>query len=485
MLLNRNKFNDQCYACWLGKNIGGTIGTPYEGRREMLDVRGFSTPPGVVLPNDDLDLQLVWLHAVEQLGPRAVTAARLGEFWLSYITPHWNEYGIAKSNMQRGLVAPLAGDFGNVWKHSNGAWIRTEIWACLSPGCPDLAARFAIEDASVDHGTGEGTVAAAFVAAMQSAAFVLRDVRDCIEAGLSRIPEESRVAKSVGRVLDCYERGLKPQDTRNLVQQDNADLGDGWFESPSNVAYAVLGLLYGEGDFKKSLLLAVNCGDDTDCTAATVGATLGIMGGTAAVPEDWRAYIGDAINTISIARGDVARSLPETCTELTRRITRLTPEALIAGGTDTALTDGEEQLPDDLARRLADGAKIRRYLTAMRPYSFTVDFDYAQATVSLDRAPVIAPGDGVGITLHLSNNCSAFDNRPYHLNFRWWLPDGFSVAGQQTAYLPAPSRHTETKIDLSFSLHAGETLRPTNRVVLEITAEGRSVSGYLPIVLLG
>ena len=144
MKLNFERYKDKVYACWIGKNIGGTMGTPYEGRREMQDIQGFATEKNVVLPNDDLDLQLVWLHAVENIGPYGLDAAKLGEFWLSFIGPCWNEYGIGKVNMRRGLPAPLSGDYENSWKHSNGAWIRTEIWASLAPACPDIAAKYAI-----------------------------------------------------------------------------------------------------------------------------------------------------------------------------------------------------------------------------------------------------------------------------------------------------------------------------------------------------
>ena len=61
ILLNNDSYRDKVYACWVGKNIGGTMGAPYEGKREILDVQGFITEANVVLPNDDLDLQLVWL----------------------------------------------------------------------------------------------------------------------------------------------------------------------------------------------------------------------------------------------------------------------------------------------------------------------------------------------------------------------------------------------------------------------------------------
>ena len=84
--LDKKKYADKVQACWIGKNIGGTMGTPYEGVREVLDIKGFSTPKNVVLPNDDLDLQLVWLHALEQVGPKAISAANLGEFWLNFAT---------------------------------------------------------------------------------------------------------------------------------------------------------------------------------------------------------------------------------------------------------------------------------------------------------------------------------------------------------------------------------------------------------------
>ena len=88
--LNRKQLEDKILGCWIGKNIGGTMGGPYEGTREMLDITGYSTPKGEPLPNDDLDLQLVWLRAMEQVGPYAMAANILAEYWQVYITTHWN-----------------------------------------------------------------------------------------------------------------------------------------------------------------------------------------------------------------------------------------------------------------------------------------------------------------------------------------------------------------------------------------------------------
>ena len=143
MIFSKARLRDKILGGWVGKNIGGTIGTPYEGRRELLDIKGFATRAGEPLPNDDLDLQLIWLLAMERVGAQALNASVLAEYWEQLITPHWNEYGIGKCNLKRGLPAPLAGDYMNHWKNSNGAWIRTEIWASVAPGMPAAAAKSA------------------------------------------------------------------------------------------------------------------------------------------------------------------------------------------------------------------------------------------------------------------------------------------------------------------------------------------------------
>ena len=47
MKLNFESYKDKVRACWIGKNIGGTMGTPYEGSREMNDI--FTDPAGIYL----------------------------------------------------------------------------------------------------------------------------------------------------------------------------------------------------------------------------------------------------------------------------------------------------------------------------------------------------------------------------------------------------------------------------------------------------
>ena len=41
--INRELYRDKVYGCWVGKNIGGTMGAPFEGRQKVLDVQSFTT----------------------------------------------------------------------------------------------------------------------------------------------------------------------------------------------------------------------------------------------------------------------------------------------------------------------------------------------------------------------------------------------------------------------------------------------------------
>ncbi|MGI6199623.1 MAG: ADP-ribosylglycohydrolase family protein [Christensenellales bacterium] len=482
---NRAELRDRIHACWIGKNIGGTMGAPYEGRRELLDVQGYASPPGKALPNDDLDLQLIWLKAVDELGPQGVDAQALGEYWLSYIGPNWNEYGVGKSNLREGLAPPLSGEMNNdQWKHSNGAWIRTEIWACLHPGLPERAIRFAYEDACVDHGYGEGTWAAIFVAALESAAFVLQQVDALLDVALSKIPEGCRVARSVKLVRSAWAEGVDWKTCRERLVEDSADLG--WFQAPANVAFVVLGLLYGQGDFKRSMLLALNCGDDTDCTGATLGALMGILQGSAGIPEDWRAYIGDEIVTMCILKGH--GHYPASCQELTDCVMDLLPvtcrtplaQRLLGGEAELTVGDGPTDL--GVAARDLMGDDFARELASRPPYSLAAHNALLRAVVSFDGPPVIAPGGSLS-----GRVCVSLGRMPeqQHLRLTWHLPEGWSAAGRANLHASALGSPYTEHASAPFTLTAGDRVAPNNALVLSVSCVGRSLPLLIPITILG
>ena len=481
---SKDYLKDRIYACWLGKNIGGTMGTPYEGRREIQDISGFNSKPGEPLPNDDLDLQLVWLRAVNDFGPDAITSKILGEYWISWINPCWNEYGVCKGNMRDGVMPPMSGEINNEeWKHSNGAWIRTEIWAGLYPGMPEKAVRLAFEDASVDHGFNEGTMAAIFVAAVESAAYVVHDVNQLLDIGLSKIPEDCRVARSVKIVRKAHADGVAWKDCRNMVVEDSADLG--WFQAPANVAFVVLGLLYGEGDFKKSMILAIDCGDDTDCTGATIGSIMGIMGGMEVIPADWRAYIGDDIKTACLTYGH--GGFPRTCTELTECVMNLLPvtlrqnhKELFWGWYNVRLGDENDFSKFDVQEFYGRG--FVESLSIRKPHSFIIEGFYADAIVNFDAKPVITPNGTLSGTVILRPHTFP-EQKHYRLTF--FTPEGWSVECTKNLFTAAAhSTHTE-HASAPFVIHAGEKIEAVNSLVLQITCAGRPTPILVPIQVLG
>ena len=221
--IDESVFRDKVHACWLGKSIGGTLGMPYEGQQDTHNLTFYDPVPDKPLPNDDLDLQLLWLKALQEHGAN-INARVLGEYWLKYVPVDWAEYGIGKMNMARGIMPPLSGHYANdTYRDSNGAWIRSEIWACVAPGCPALAARYAFEDACVDHGVAEGTYAEVFCAAVESAAFVESDTDKLLHIGLSYIPRDSDLALCIRTAIDSKKKGLDLMAAREAGGKNHQD----------------------------------------------------------------------------------------------------------------------------------------------------------------------------------------------------------------------------------------------------------------------
>lgn len=163
---------------------------------------------------------------------------------------------------------------------------------------PSLAAKYAFEDACVDHEIGEGTYAEVFMAALESSAFVERDKRELLKIALSYIPPDCGVAKSVRTAIEAWEKGLDWREAREGVVEASKETG--WFMAPQNVGFVVLGWLYGGEDFGKAICTAVNCGDDSDCTGATVGSLMGILYGTKGIPEKWREPLSERITNYTL-----------------------------------------------------------------------------------------------------------------------------------------------------------------------------------------
>ena len=307
---------DKILACWMGKNIGGTIGGPVEGRKEVLHFTDLPEVSGGPLPNDDLDLQLVNLHALEQRGVR-ITTGELSEEWAEHVRFPYDEYGYALSNIRRNLCAPLSGYYNNPFTDCMGSPIRSELWAVLFPGDPERAVYYAKQDAAVDHAGGEGMYGEMLFAALESLAFEESDPVRLIRRALEFIPADCRVGSAVRDTLGWYESGVSYEYVREMILSGYGRRN--FTDAPQNIAFTLVGLLYG-ADFKDGMLKTVNLGYDTDCTCATYGSIYGIIHGTAGIPDDWVNRVGQEI---CISREICGFDYPKTLRELTDRTIRI------------------------------------------------------------------------------------------------------------------------------------------------------------------
>ncbi|NQT87524.1 ADP-ribosylglycohydrolase family protein, partial [bacterium] len=254
----------------------------------------------------------------------------------------WNEYGFCRRNLGRGLRPPISGCFENYYIDEMGSPIRSEIWACVAPGDPQLAAQLAWHDAVLDHAGGEGVHGEMFWAALESAAFVLDDPRALIDIGLGMIPLHSRIARVVRDAVWCCDHDVPWEEARERIL--NAFGHHNPCHAPQNHGFTILGWLMGDG-FGDRLCKAVNCGYDTDCTGATLGALLGILGGTAGIPARWREPVGETI-VLHKFTGDC--NAPADVAELTDR-THAVAGVMLAERSAVAEFADRTSVPDDLS----------------------------------------------------------------------------------------------------------------------------------------
>ena len=517
MKLDLATYRDKVMGCWAGKNVGGVLGAPFEGKRQWNDVSFYTQdlsmgPP----PNDDLDLQIIWLAAVERYG-RNVNASILGEYWLSYCIPNWVEYGTGKANLRAGLMPPLSGLIDNTYKDSCGCYIRSEIWACLAPGNPEIAARYAYEDAIVDH-QGEGMFGEIFFAALQSAAFVESDKHRLIDIALSYIPEESKMAQAIRKAIECYESGMDLKQARVEIHNtapgtfgvqtgtiseiptegnEGMEIGAPGFDAPENVAFTIAGWLYGGDDFGKCLCMALACGEDTDCTCATLGATMGIIAGAKNLPEKWTDPLDDRIETIAIDRTSGGVWVPKTVTELTDRVMRTVPgflgqeicDILAEGGMTIECREGKAlycSKSNDFIRHInGNGKAIEeipvKELCGLSPYVVRYEFPAFHVMVDYEGSVFFKKGESRKIKVTVLNSHTM--RQQQWVKIQAYMPEGVDMLNGRAFELPLNNlQGSRACAELEFSTEYFEGGRL--EFILDVSLVGRHSSGPVKVTLM-
>lgn len=168
----------------------------------------------------------------------------------------------------------------------------------MCPGMPQAASRYAERVGHVMN-FGDGVYGGVFIAAMYSTAFVEKDPRKVVEAGLAALPPQSIYAQVIRDVVQWSAENPDWKKTWQLIQNkwDKDDPCPDGALMPFNIdaalngAYVALGLLYGQGDFDKTLEVSMRAGQDSDCNPSSAAGILGVMLGLKNIPAKWTSHL--------------------------------------------------------------------------------------------------------------------------------------------------------------------------------------------------
>lgn len=334
---------DKIHGAWLGRVVGCLLGKPVECIRsdeftpllkqsgnypmhryilstditqEMIDTYKFwlrdkcyaDTVEGMPVDDDTNYVALAQL-IIEKYG-RDFTPQNVADAWLHYQpkTAYFTAEQAAYCNFVNGYEPPYSARYKNPFREWIGAQIRGDYFGYINPGNPGLAAEMAFRDASISH-IKNGIYGEMFASAMIACAAVTDNIKDIILGGLAEIPSTSRLYEEIINVINDYENGVSYDEffAKLHAAYDEYD-GHGWCHTLSNAIIVAGALLYGEGDFGKSICLAVQSAFDTDCNGATVGSVLGMRGGTACISDEWSGPVNDTLHTSILGVGTVAVS---------------------------------------------------------------------------------------------------------------------------------------------------------------------------------
>jgi ADP-ribosylglycohydrolase/plasmid stabilization system protein ParE len=257
--------------------------------------------------DDDTNYTVLAVKLVETYG-RGFAPRNVANAWMDWQPK--NAYCTAERRAFRNFVAGIMPPKSAVYKNPDrefiGAQIRADYFGYINPGDPEQAAEMAYRDACISH-VKNGIYGEMFVAAMLAAAAVTDDVHAVIEAGLGQIPENCRLAEAVRGVVREFDEGAPQAECFRRIHErwDEFQLYD-WVHTIPNAEIVTASLLYGDGDYTRSVCMAVETGFDTDCNGATVGSVFGMMHGARAIGREWTDPLCGTLDTSIFGVGRVS-----------------------------------------------------------------------------------------------------------------------------------------------------------------------------------
>lgn len=311
--ISKSTLLDKIKGGWAGQTIGCTYGGPteFKWRGTMIpDYFALRWPDGNIKRQyetgaglyDDIYMDLTFVEVIERLG----VDAPVDSFAVAFANADyelWHANQAARYNVLNGIMPPSSGHWlNNPHADDLDYQIESDYAGLMSPGMPNTAS--AISD-KIGHimNYGDGWYGGVFVGAMYALAFVNNDIETVVTEAIKTIPEGSKFRTCIDDVIRWYHK--YPNDWKQTwfecQKRWSEDVGcpEGALapydiDAVINSAYIVIGLLYGEGDFFRTMDISTRCGQDSDCNPSSAGGILGTMLGYSNIPEYWLKNLHEA-----------------------------------------------------------------------------------------------------------------------------------------------------------------------------------------------
>ncbi len=298
---------DKIKGGWAGQVIGCTYGGPTEFRYCGTMIQDYTpviwdgnrmswyydNQPGLY---DDVYMDLTFVEVFEKEGLDAPAISHANAF-ANADYKLWHANQAARYNILNGIKPPASG----YWENNPHAedidfQIEADFAGLMSPGMVNTASEICDKVGHIMN-YGDGWYGGVYVAAMYSLAFVSDDIGLIVKEGLKSVPEQSDFYKCISDVIGWHQK--YPNDWKSTwfecEKKWSSDIGcpGGVFkpfniDAKINAAYIVIGLLYGNGDYGKTIDISTRCGQDSDCNPASAAGILGTMLGYSNLPDYWK-----------------------------------------------------------------------------------------------------------------------------------------------------------------------------------------------------
>ncbi len=302
------EYVDKMKAGWIGQMAGVGWGGPTEFRYKGVIIPEDQIPqwqPNLInqFQQDDIYVEMTFLRTLEIHG-FGVSIRQAGIDFANSGYQLWHANLAGRNNLRAGIAPP---DSGHPKFNSHADDIDYQIEAdfagLIAPGMPNVAIQLGELFGRLMN-YGDGLYGGQFVAGMYAEAFFETDRIKIVEAGLRCIPKGSQYHECISDVLAWYKQyptdwakawqlinekyHLNPQYRRFSCSgpQDEFNI-----DAKINGAYIVMGLLYGEGDLDKTIVISTRCGQDSDCNPSNAAGVLFTTIGFKNLPEKYKSAL--------------------------------------------------------------------------------------------------------------------------------------------------------------------------------------------------